>query len=67
MAIPKQIKVLITPPCGDRSTNLTPGSIHSVVEPPKEEAIKHPNGARGYWVDGTTEPILMLFGEFTEI
>lgn len=44
---------------GDEFKYLTPGSIHNVVEPPSGS-----NEARGLWVNGVTEPVLVLFNEF---
>ena len=48
---------------GRAFTNLTPGSTHDVVSPPRDK-----NNSLGLWVMGATdEPVLVLHGEFKEL
>jgi len=45
--------------------NITPNSIHSVIESPDN---KSPNGKRGYWVkNARNKPILILLSELTVV
>lgn len=45
-------------------SNITNGSVHKVIEPPKGGM----NGVRGYWVaNASGEPILILFRELEVI
>jgi predicted RNA-binding Zn-ribbon protein involved in translation (DUF1610 family) len=41
--------------------NLTPGSLHKVIDPPKGK-----DNSRGVWVMGVGEPVKVLFEEFEE-
>lgn len=43
---------------GPQFENLTPGSIHEVIEPPAGESDR-----RGWWVMGVGEPVLVLTRE----
>ena len=56
------IKIIRCGACGEEFQALIPGSIHKVVSPPEGQDNK-----RGEWVMGKTEPVLVLFGEFTYI
>jgi len=47
---------------GKQFANLTPDSEHDAVPAPEGES-----SARGVWVMGVGEPVLVLFGEFREI
>lgn len=58
----KKIKVTNCRACGDEFKALVPGSVHTVVASPNGK-----DNARGEWVMGTTEPVLLLFGEFVYI
>lgn len=42
--------------------NLTPNSIHQIVQPPKD----YFNGDRGVWVQGIGEPVKLLFDEYND-
>ncbi len=56
------VKVTRCMAAGAAFSNLTPGSIHNVIETPQGES-----DARGVWVMGNGEPVLLLYGEFTFI
>lgn len=56
------IKITRCYACGDEFQALVPGSIHKVVPPPEGQDNK-----RGEWVMGKTEPVLVLFGEFSYV
>lgn len=56
------IKIIHCGACGEEFQALVPGSIHQVVSPPEGQDNK-----RGEWVMGKTEPVLVLFGEFTYV
>ena len=55
----KQIKVVRMTAFGPAFANLTPGSVHDVIEPPVGKDSK-----KGVWVMGRGEPVLLLFDEF---
>lgn len=55
----KQIKVIRCSALGKKFVNLTPGSVHDVVDPPDGF-----DNSRGVWVMGVGEPVLLLFGEY---
>jgi transcription elongation factor Elf1 len=57
---PKQIKITFCHACGKRFSNLTPGSLHIVVDPPHP----HVNDHKGVWVMGIGEPVKVLNSEF---
>ncbi|MDU7623292.1 MAG: hypothetical protein E7K32_13000 [Bacteroides stercoris] len=44
---------------GVEFSDLTPNSIHRIIQPPEGE-----NNQRGEWVMGKTKPVLVLSGEF---
>lgn len=44
---------------GEEFVNLTPGSIHEIVDPPEGC-----DNSRGVWVMGSTKPVLLLREEF---
>ena len=58
----KKIQITHCSAMGSVFANLTPGSIHEVVETPKGE-----NNSRGVWVMGVGEPVKVLFSEFKEV
>lgn len=47
---------------GDEFANLTPGSIHDIVDPPFGE-----NRHNGEWVQGVGDKVLVLYNEFKYI
>lgn len=55
----KKIKITKCHAFGSEFLNLTPGSVHDIIEPPLGE-----NEARGVWVQGVGRPVLVLFSEF---
>ncbi len=59
--IPKKVKVTRCTANGKAFSNLTPHSIHEVVEPPKG----YKNDLSGVWVMGVGEPVKLLNNEFT--
>ena len=64
--IHRKVKVVRCNAGGGQFANLTPGSIHDIVETPQSERLKGGN-KRGEWVMGVSEPVLLVFGEFTYI
>lgn len=58
----KKIKIISTNAFGPEFENITSGSVHEIVPPP--EGYDNKNGE---WVMGKTEPVLILFREFTYI
>lgn len=61
---PKAARVKITR-CGGygpQFKNLVPDSIHEVLDRPELGSTE-----RGVWVMGVGEPVLLLWGEFTEV
>lgn len=59
---PSKIKITYCYAMGAQFKNLTPDSIHEVIEPPKGE-----NNNRGVWVMGVGEPVKVLSDEFKEV
>lgn len=57
--MPAKIKITHCLAYGKVFVNLTPGSIHEVVSPPKGR-----NNKNGVWVMGVGEPVKVLFREF---
>lgn len=55
----RQIEITNCQAVGNQFANLTPGSIHDIIEPPTGY-----NRNRGEWVMGVGEPVLVLFSEF---
>lgn len=47
---------------GDQFSNLTPGSIHDIVDPPSGY-----DRSRGEWVQGVGDIVLVLYNEFNYI
>jgi hypothetical protein len=45
---------------GPQFTNLTPGSVHEVIEPSKEFKKKFPNTRESVWVMGEGEPVRLF-------
>lgn len=60
----KKIKVIKCQANGKQFENLTPGSIHAIVDPPDEFKEKYPNSNMTVWVDGFDEPVRLLGYEF---
>jgi hypothetical protein len=58
--IPKIVKVTYCRAHGRVFENITPNSIHDVVEPPKG----YKNDHTGVWVMGVGEPVKLITGEF---
>ena len=58
---PKKIQITYCRACGKDFANLTPSSVHNVVEPP----VGYKNDEKGVWVMGNKEPVKVLYGEFT--
>ena len=58
----KKIKIIRVYAYGDQFTNITPGSVHEIIPPPKGY-----NNKNGEWIMGKTEPVLVLFREFIYI
>lgn len=60
----KKSKIKVTRCCaaGPAFENMTPDSIHDVIDTPIGES-----GARGVWVMGVGEPVMLLYGEFNFI
>ena len=54
-----QLKVIRCGAFGPEFANLTPGSIHDIIKPPEGES-----NDLGEWVQETTEPVLLLAGEY---
>ena len=57
---PKIVKVTFCNAHGRVFENITPNSIHAVVEPPKG----YKNDHTGVWVMGVGEPVKLITGEF---
>lgn len=61
--IPKRkIQITKCTAFGDQFSNLTPGSIHDIVDPPSGE-----DRSRGEWVQGVGDIVLVLYHEFKYI
>lgn len=61
--VPKKVKIVNCTANGEKFENLTPGSVHSVVEPPEG----YENDLKGLWVMGVGEPVKLLNGEFVNV
>ena len=61
--IPETVKVTNCEAFGKRFSNLIPGSIHAVVEPPNGYLNDH----TGVWVMGVGERVKLLTGEFVAV
>lgn len=59
----RQIQITQCNAQGKAFANLTPGSIHEIVPPPKP----HKNDEKGHWVQGVGEPVKVLRGEYKYI
>lgn len=57
-----QVKITFCRAVGPEFSKLTPGSIHNIIDPPAGE-----NNSKGEWVQGLTEPVLLLSGEFVYV
>lgn len=54
-----RLKVINCTAFGEQFTKLTPGSVHNIIDPPEGC-----DNSRGEWVQGLSEPVLLLAGEF---
>ena len=61
--LPCKVKVTYCTAHGERFSNLTPNSIHKVIDPPEGEK----NDYKGVWVMGIGEPVKLLNNEFIAI
>lgn len=61
--IPQKIQITICGGFGKQFSNLTPNSIHDVVEPP----APYKNDSSGVWVMGVGEPVKVLHNEFKKV
>lgn len=57
-----EVEIVRVNAAGEQFSQLIPGSIHEVIDPPAGY-----DNSRGVWVMGLSEPVLLLFGEYTEI
>lgn len=53
------LKVTFCKACGPEFSKLIPGSVHEIITPPKGY-----DNSKGEWVQGLTEPVLLLAGEY---
>ena len=58
--IPEKITITNCAAYGKQFANLTPGSIHDVIEPPSG----YSNDEKGVWVMGVGEPVKVLWHEY---
>ena len=58
----KSLKVTHCAAVGNVFSNLTDGSVHTIIAPPKGE-----NNQKGEWVMGNGSPVLLLWNEFQYI
>jgi hypothetical protein len=58
--IGRKIEIIQVNANGPQFANLTPGSVHEVIEPP----LGGMNDVSGVWVMGVNEPVLVLFREY---
>lgn len=63
IAIPKKVKVTFCNALGNIFGNLTPNSIHEVIEPP----FAYKNDHTGVWVMGVGEKVKLLTSEFVSV
>lgn len=56
---PTRLKVTRCNAFGKEFSQLIPGSIHDIISPPQGE-----DNSRGEWVQGVSEPVLLLSGEY---
>lgn len=59
---PRTIRIIWCQAAGKHFTNITPGSVHKVIDPPKGQ-----NNSSGVWVMGTSEPVKIFFDEFVNV
>ena len=57
-----KIRVIRCTAVGAQFKNLTPNSIHNVIDVPAGKS-----STRGVWVMGVDEPVMLLYGEFNFI
>lgn len=62
-APPETVQVTFCNAYGKEFKNLTPGSQHKVIEPPKG----YSNDVTGVWVMGVTEPVKLLATEYEAV
>lgn len=55
----RQLKIIRCRAVGSQFANLTPESVHDIINPPDGY-----NRERGEWVMGVGEPVMVLFDEF---
>lgn len=55
-----KVKVIHCIASGKAFENLTPGSVHNIIDAPDGQ-----DNTRGEWVMGVGEPVLLLYKEFT--
>lgn len=55
----KYVKVTYCTAFGEEFSKLTPGSVHEIITPPAGY-----DNSKGEWVQGLTEPVLLLAGEY---
>lgn len=61
----EKIKVIQCRAQGESFKNLTPNSIHVIIDPPEGENNEGSGrGMRGVWVMGVGEPVKLLKGEY---
>lgn len=58
----KNIKITFCTANGSAFSNITPESIHTIINPP----IGYKNGDKGVWVQGNGEPVKVLFNEYVK-
>jgi hypothetical protein len=61
-ATPRKVRIIEVRTGGKPWSNLTPGSVHQVVDAPKGM----PDNLAGVWVMGVGEPVKILVGEYVE-
>jgi hypothetical protein len=61
--VPEIVMVTRCTALGNIFGNLTPGTVHDVVEPPTGEK----NDRKGVWVMGVGQPVKLLVGEFVDV
>lgn len=62
-----KIKIIQIAAFGREFVNITPDSIHEVIEPPTKYKSKYPNSDGSVWVMGATEPVrIFINGKIKE-
>ena len=57
-----RVRITVCTAVGPAFSNLTPGSVHELIEPPNDRSDRSE-----YWVMGIGEPVRILPGEFEAI